>query len=221
MTGSSAANGCISMRPHLEISVSDANRFTHEFNLAGAYRRGHFRYGCGRHGRTFFDSSVLVVDPVLMSKVSSFLVGQFVSRLHPRTIVATPDARELAQAAARRLHEFQVYSRVVYAIENADGTYRFPFQFAGHVARSRVLVVDAVANSGKRAAGVIAACRDIDAEVTTLIAAANRGGLTAQTLEIDHFYAAETIDEPQWEEGDCELCRARMPLDEIYSPMVA
>lgn len=199
--------------------VTQRDKLFHRLQQAGAFLSdGHYAYDNGMHGTTLFDASVLVVDPVFMADVAAYLVGHLAGKPHPHTVVATPHARELAQAIARRYHDFVTHPRVVYAAEADREAYGFPFRFACHVEGKRVLVVDAVVNGDARSKGVIAACRRLGAEVIGLVAVADRGGWTSWHFEVPHYVTLVGLKEPQYAPKDCPGCQARQSVDPHFGP---
>jgi orotate phosphoribosyltransferase len=81
------------------------------------------------------------------------------------------------------------------------------------VAGKNVLVVDDILTTGGSVKKVIAAVRALGGNVVGVGALCNRGGITAEQLDVPEFSALVDIPLDAWDEADCPLCKANVPIN--------
>lgn len=81
------------------------------------------------------------------------------------------------------------------------------------VAGKRVLVVEDVVNTGGSVQKTIAAVRACGGNVIGVGALCNRGGVTAQDLDVPKFVSLMSVTLDAWDEADCPLCKQGVPVN--------
>ena len=81
------------------------------------------------------------------------------------------------------------------------------------VAGKQVLVVEDIINTGGSVKKVIMATRKYGGTIVGVGALCNRGGITAQDLDIPKLVVLMEVKLDAWDETDCQLCKDGVPVN--------
>jgi orotate phosphoribosyltransferase len=176
----------------------------------------HIVYTSGRHGSSYVNKDALFPYTTETSHVCLDLAQNFVDA--GVQVVAGPTIGGVIMAqwvAYHLLHLTGEPTLSVYAEEQIDHGQRqrvFRRGYDNLVSGKRVLVVEDVLTTGGSARKVVHAVRECGGMVVGLGALCNRGGLTAENLDVPRFVALVELSLESWDESDCPLCQQGIPI---------
>lgn len=173
----------------------------------------HFVYKSGKHGPGYINMDMVFPHVSLTSELCSMLVKPFLPEV---VTIAAPAVGGVALSvltASAAIHDgYDV--NAVWADKTSDG---FAFEragFTGYLRNARVLVVEDLLTTGGSAAAV---CREAErhgAHVVGVSVICNRGGVTANDLDVPHLESLTTVDFAAVGPDECQLCHDNMPIVE-------
>jgi orotate phosphoribosyltransferase len=101
----------------------------------------------------------------------------------------------------------------IYAEKADGGNFILKRGFDKLVTNKRVLVVEDILNTGGSVASVIRAVQDAGGTVVAVAAICNRGGVTADQLQVPQLVSLVNVTMESWEAKDCPLCRDNVPIN--------
>lgn len=183
-----------------------------------AGREGHFALESGHHGDLWLDLDALFARPARLLP----FVDDLASRLtgHGVEVVCGPlvGGAFVAQLIASRLEvEFCYTERT--ARPRHDALYSAEYRLAGRPALTgrRIVVVDDVINAGSAVRATLTELRTAGARPVVLGALLVLGA-RAEGLAADQAIPLEVVaalDTAIWTPGDCPLCAAAVPLQDL------
>lgn len=175
---------------------------------------GHFLLSGGRHSRAYFNKDAIYADPLALETVADRIAHRF--RSHGFTAVVGPavGGAILANRVAYRLIQRAGFPVSALFADKAGGEDGFVFRrgYDQKLSGARVLAVEDVLKRGDSAAKTIAAARACGAEVATLAAICNRGGVSAADLGVRELFPLLTLDLEDWAPEDCPACKEGIPI---------
>lgn len=181
------------------------------FNQFGAIiDDSHVVYTSGRHGRAYVNKDALFPWPNLVETICKELA----SRLHDTQVdvVVGPVAGGVAYAFELARHLGPEVLRI-YAEKADGGGFVLKRGFDKLVEGKRVLVVEDILNTGGSVAAVIRAVQDAGGTIVAIAAICNRGGVTADQLQVPQLVSLVNVTMESWEAKDCPLCRDNVPIN--------
>lgn len=188
----------------------------------GAIVRGsHFVYTKGElgperdHGPDYINKDAITPHPLLVVGVANELVG-FIKYANIETIASPAVAGAIIGSATAYWLGAEVgkAGEIKFAYLDKEGGYLvlkrgFP-EFVKN--GRRVCVVEDVLNSGGTAKQTVDVVRRHGGEVVAVVAIANRGGVTAESLGVDRLHSLIDVPMPKFPGHDCPLCKEGVPV---------
>jgi orotate phosphoribosyltransferase len=188
-----------------------------------AWRRGHFQLESGHHGGLWLDLGPLFAEP---RRIAPF-VAALASALRPHNIAAVCGpllgGAFLAQLVAHTNDVEFCFTERVMPTESGglySARYLLPPAFAPRLRGKRVAMVDDCMSAGSALRGTYAELKAHDAVPVVAGALLFRGTVGAD------FFAAQGVaveavardSYDLWLPGDCPLCAAGLPLEDVVAP---
>jgi len=174
---------------------------------------GHFVLVSKRHSSVYLNKARLTWNPLITESICELLAHELVG--NPVQAVVTPavGAIPLGQSTAKLLIQLtrdMVYS--AYAEKDGEG-FTLKRGYENLIRGLSVAVVEDVLTTGTSTKKVMDAVQACGGEVTVVAAICNRGGVTAADLGVPTLVSLMDLNLPTWDEGQCELCSAGIPVD--------
>lgn len=180
---------------------------------AGAvHQDGHFVYTSGKHGPAYVNKDKLTVDPRVLASIGHGFATSFANQMGISAVVAPATAGiPFGHAAATALAELCPVDEVcpiVFAYAEKDGdAFVLKRGFDTALRGRRIVVIDDILTSGKSTRAVIDALRTADLNVVAVGVVLNRGGVTAQDLDVERLHSLATLHLEAFPAEECPLCR--------------
>lgn len=185
-----------------------------------AARKGHFRYESGHHGHLWLDLDTLFLRP---HKLRRFVVG-LAERLsqHKGAALCGPlvGGALLAEMVATEL-EAEFFYTEPFALPDPDALYpveyRLPKGLGQLLGGKPVIIMDDVINAGSAVRGTFAELKRWGARPVAIAALLVLGSSTPSYFSEQHIPVESVAALPNnlWLPGECPLCAAKMPLENI------
>lgn len=177
----------------------------------------HIVYTSGQHGSSYVNKDALYAHPQEMSLVCRHLAERFVGSNIQVVAGQTVSGALLAQWVAYHLGILTRQELVaVYAEEQGViGQRVFRRGFGGLLANKRVLVVEDVLTTGGAVRKVVAAVQAAGGCIVGIGAVCNRGDVTATGLGVPLLHALVDVPLEAWDEAQCPLCQAGVPINTL------
>jgi orotate phosphoribosyltransferase len=178
----------------------------------------HIVYTSGRHGSSYINKDALYPHTSATSYICSRIAAPFANAAVEVVAGPTIGGVILAQWVAHHLGE-QGNTPVlaIYAEEEKheglESQRIFRRGYDELLAGKRVLVVEDVLTTGGSARKVVEAVQAAGGTPVGLGAICNRGGVTAAMLGVEHFIALVKVTLESWDETECPLCQAGVPIN--------
>lgn len=180
-----------------------------ELEKIGAIFTGkHFVYASGKHGSGYINMDIMFPHTELVSELAKDLAAPFAGEFDT---VAAPATGGIVLSVLTAL---SAGTKGVWA-DKANGG--FAFERAGFVEQikgKRVLVVEDLLTTG---GSVEKVCREIEKAGGTVVGVSvvcNRGGVTAEALNVPHLTALANVSFEAVEPEVCDLCMVSVPIVE-------
>ncbi len=188
---------------------------------AGAvHRNSHFVYASLRHGEDYINldpiftypkSVAALLEPILVPPDTSPWEAAYDVVAAPAT-GGTYLVGAVGQILATRKGGYRTV-RTVWADKISKR--RFAFERAGFaeaVEGRRVLVVEDILTTGNSVAKVCRLIEKHGGDVVAVAGIVNRGGVTAEDLQVPELRFGAAVDFPSWEADECPHCASRRPI---------
>ena len=168
----------------------------------------HFVYTSGKHGSGYINMDIMFPHTELVAELCKDLVAPFRDQFDT---IAAPATGGIVLSV---LSAFASHTKGVWA-DKADGG--FIFERAGFVQEvkdKRVLVVEDLLTTG---GSVEKVCRAVEKEGGTVVGVSvvcNRGGVTADDLNVPELKTLATVSFSAFDSETCELCTQSVPIVE-------
>lgn len=181
-------------------------------NAAGAVLLDqHFVYKSGKHGSGYINMDPLFPDVGVISAICAELVKPFEREFDT---VASPATGGVVLAFAAACQTPGATAAAVWA-DKVGGEFRFERAgFANHLEDQQVLVVEDLLTTG---GSVEKVCREVEkhgGEVIGVSAICNRGGVTAEQLDVPVLRSLTEVNFEAVGADSCELCASGQPIVE-------
>jgi orotate phosphoribosyltransferase len=184
--------------------------------LGALITNSHVVYTSGRHGSSYVNKDALYPHTAETAAACALIAAHFAGAGVEVVAGPTVGGVILAQWVAHQLPALPNGERplAIYAEEQGAGGARvFRRGYDALVPGRRVLVVEDILTTGGSARKVVAAVRALGGEVVGLGALCNRGGLSAEALDIPNFFALASLTLYSYDPADCPLCRDGVPIN--------
>ncbi len=174
------------------------------FEESGGILKGHFRLTSGRHSDQYMQCAKLFVNPDHSEKLCACLADKL--RNLKIDVVASPAVGGIIMGyvMAKHLKTSNVF------IERSDGVMQLRRGF--HIEKgAKVLVVEDVVTTGGSVREVIELIESMGAEVIAVASIVDRSN--GRTNFGRDFYSLLSIDVQSYEEAECPLCKAGIPVE--------
>lgn len=174
----------------------------------------HVVYTSGKHGSAYVNKDAIYPHTSDTSILCEMLAHEFKSYLVEVVIAPAVGGVILSQWTAHHLRPLAHRDVLgVYADKADDGNFVIKRGYDKLITGKRVLVVEDVINTGGSVKKVIAAVRACGGTIVGVGALCNRGGITAQDLDVPILVALMDVKLEMWEEADCPLCAQNVPIN--------
>ncbi|HEY4506316.1 MAG TPA: phosphoribosyltransferase family protein, partial [Candidatus Paceibacterota bacterium] len=183
-------------------------------------RDSHFVYTKGElgpdrdHGPDYINKDAITVHPLLVVGVANELVD-FVLHAKIQTIASPAVAGAIIGSVTANWLGVEMGKegevKFVYLDKEGDGL-ALKRGFPEFVRGQRVCVVEDVLNSGGTARQTVDVVRQHGGQVVAVVAIANHGGVTAESLGVGRLHSLIDVPMPKYPSNDCPLCKAGVPV---------
>ncbi len=181
----------------------------------GAFRSGHFVFTSGRHSDSYVNKDALYPYTHDTSRLCKAMAERFAEKNIEAVVGPAIGAAILSQWVAYHLTEMhgeEIYG--VYADKDGQGGFVLKRGYDQIVSGKRVLVVEDLTTTGGSIKKVVETVRGAGGAVLGAIAIVNRGGVTVEQVgNPDEFQSLVKLHLESWDEGECELCKKRIPVN--------
>ncbi len=187
------------------------------FTALGAVRlNDHFVYVSGRHGAAYVNKDAIYPDTKATSALCLRLATVFVKADVEVVVAPAIGGTILSQWVASYLNSWSASGKnvlAVYAEKSSDGGFALRRGYDTLVAGKRVLVVEDVLTTGGSVKKVVDAVRAASGTVVGVSALVNRGGVTAQALDVPRLHTLLDMSFETWDVDECPLCAIGVPVN--------
>jgi len=202
--------------PSFDPSALAAASVEELFARSGALRVGHFLLKSGRHSGRYLEKFLVLQYPSVASELGRRMAGEL-SRYDPTLVVgpttggvllAFEVARQLTSLLGREVRGIFAEPLAAAHGSPAGRTLRRGWPMAGE---ERVVVVDDILTTGASVLETIEAIRVAGpAPMAASVIVDRSSGPLGLGIPM---HALGRIEIPSWPAGECELCRAAVPLE--------
>ena len=201
------------------------------FERLGALQTGHFRYTSGLHGEVYVAKDLIYPSVLDFSTMAEAIAREFQDELIDTVVGIAPIANTLAFLTALSL-EVET-GRPCFAIA-AEKKPRLsdPIMSGSHIGErlylsdkivirdsfqrfadsmTHVLITEDVINTGKSVKQLVAVLRGLGVVNISVGCLWNRGGITAEFLDVDNLFSLCDVQYAAYEPDDCKLCQEGVP----------
>ncbi|MFA5029045.1 MAG: phosphoribosyltransferase family protein [Candidatus Methylomirabilota bacterium] len=200
------------------MSQQDNDFWLTKFNEIGAIALGHFVLQAGGHSDRYFDKDGIFPHAGLMRKIAVEIALQFagmgIETVAAPVVGAVALCHLVVDCLAKRTQAEVIYPWATFARKSEDGkSFKFCSSHEQYIRGKRVLIVEDILTTGGSVGKVITATRALGGDVVGVGAICNRGGVTAEMLDIPRLFAVATAkDAKTWSEEGCPLCQDKVPV---------
>jgi orotate phosphoribosyltransferase len=181
----------------------------------GAFRSGHFVGTSGRHLDAYLNKDAMYAYPRETSATCRAMAERFKDAGIEVVIGPAIGAAILAQWTAYHMQELtgrEVHA--VYADKDGEGGFIIKRGYDQVIRGKKTLVVEDLTTTGGSIRKVVDAARKASADIAGVIVLVNRGGVTKEAVgNPPVFDQLVSLDLESWDEKDCELCKAGIPVN--------
>lgn len=179
----------------------------------------HFVYQKGEHGPHYINKDAIYPYTRLLDELAMGLAERFADDNVEVVIAPAIGAISIKDSVARVLTRWRRDRKDVLAVyaerdPNNPGEFVLNRGYDELVKGKRVLAVEDVLNTGDSAGGTIRAVRRSGGEVIGAGALANRGGVTAEKLEVSRLASLLNVDFVKYPPQHCVLCAKKVKINE-------
>jgi len=172
----------------------------------------------GRHGNAYINKDAIYVHPENVMFLCTQLAQGFFECPEKASVVAAPALGGiiLSQMTAFKMTYFELISRppmAVYAEKQADGSFAFRRGYDKLLKGTSVAVVEDILTTGGSVKKTIEAVSACGGNVIAVGALVNRGGITAEDLDVPHLFSLANVELETWAEEECPLCQQGVPIN--------
>lgn len=175
----------------------------------------HLVYTSGRHGSTYLNKDALYPHTVETSLICKQIAKVFDEQ--EVEIVAGPTIGGVIIAQWVTHHLLTLTGKPVLAVyaeeEGVEKERVFRRGYADLIKGKKVLIVEDVLTTGGSVRKVVAAVRQGEGTVVGVGALCNRGGITAEQLDVPQLRSLVNLAMDSWEAKTCPLCQAGVPIN--------
>lgn len=172
----------------------------------------HLVYTSGKHGSAYVNKDAVYPHTNKTSVLCRMIANEFTHDDVQVVIAPAVGGVILSQWTTHHLSLFGLKVFGVYADKVDDG-FAIKRGYDKLVSGKRTLVVEDVLTTGGSVKKVIEAVRACGGNVVGVGAICNRGGITAQDLDVPKFVALMDVKLQAWDEADCPLCKEGVPIN--------
>lgn len=185
--------------------------------------RGHFELKSGVHAEDYFDKDQIGSSTRDLREIAGRAVVEMSKAGIRVGVVLSPAAGAVAfgtMLADELGGWYGVYPLFIY-VEKDGGDFRIRPNMRRHITGKLVAIAEDVFTSGGSVKKVMAEVEKAGGRVVCVVGMIDRGGVTAESLGVDHFFVAydATGEKPRtWEPAQCLVdgpCSRGEPLSEI------
>ena len=206
-------------KDRLRAEQARSEEFLGWFREIGAIQSGHFVLTSCKHSKVYINKDAIYPHVLQLSRICQNIANYFrYSLAQPTEVVAAPalGGIALSQWTAYHLAEEPLdIAEIPFAIyaEKSDGILEFRRGYDRLIPGRRVLVVDDILTTGGSVIGVIDAVRKLGGSVVGVGVLCNRGGITAEQLDVPLLYSLTSLPTDAWDEPECPLCREGVEIN--------
>lgn len=176
---------------------------------------GHFVYTSGKHGSAYVNKDAITP----YTRDISALCGAIAQRCAHKQIeaVLAPAAAGIVLSQWTAFHLSRLTNTDVLALyaekDPASDAFVIKRGFDKLIVGKRTLGIEDVCNTGGSIAKVVTSAKKSGANVLAVAALCNRGGVTAEQLDVPEVFAL--IDAPleAYDASECPLCKRGVPIN--------
>ena len=181
-----------------------------ELEKIGAVFTGkHFVYTSGKHGSGYINMDMMFPHTELVAQICRELAAPFAGEFE--TVVAPATGGIVLSVLTARENG----TKGVWADKGGESGFWFERAgFTQQVAGKRVLVVEDLLTTGGSVEKVCREVEKVGGKVIGVSVVCNRGGVTAEALQVPQLQALAEVTFTANDAGDCPECQANVPIVE-------
>jgi len=179
----------------------------------------HLVYTSGKHGSAYVDKDAIYPFVNITADLCQSLVDLAArdNWMSLATVVIGPERGGIILSQWTAYHLTRLTGNVVlgvYAEKTDDGQdFLIKPRWLKHVQGRNALVVEDVLTTGGSARKVVELVQTMGGLVQGVIALCNRGGITAEDLNVPKLCSLVDVNLDSWDEVDCPLCKDGVPIN--------
>ena len=176
----------------------------------------HVVYTSGKHGSAYVNKDALYPHTGLTSEACRAIAEMFAHYVIDAVVAPAVGGVILSQWIAYHLTDLT--GREVLAVyaekdDEEDDGFIIKRGYDKLITGKEVLAIEDILTTGGSLKKVIRAARTLDANIIGAGALCNRGGVTAEDLDVNELFSLVEADLEAWDEPVCPLCAAGVPIN--------
>ncbi len=196
---------------------TDQERLQRLSDIGAILRNDHFVYTSGLHGDQYVNKDVVFTYPELLDQIAEDLAEAVHGQdIIVQTVIA-PEKGAIGLAPFMAMYcgndDWRRVMRAAYAEKTSDGNFAIRRGFDQVITGHNVLVVEDVVNTGGSVSQVVQVVRSLGGSVVAVAGICNRGGITAQDLDVPAIISWLDVPMKTHLADNCPLCQAGIPIN--------
>ncbi len=192
---------------------SDAEKVVAILKASEALRSGHYQYRSGHHGFTYIDKNNIYINPALTEQLAECLAAVLAPITNKFDVIAAPAIGGIiiAQSVARLLGK-----KFVFAKKDNGSLILDQIGFVDTLSGSNVVCIEDTITTGRTIhtlADLINTSGGYVVEKACLFNRSIPSQAVAAISLLDFDELSKLTDMSIWQQNDCPLCKAEIPLD--------
>lgn len=181
----------------------------------GAFKEGHFLLKSGNHSDRYVDKSLLTTHTRETREVCRMMADDFRSANIEVVVAPAVGAVILSQEVAEELGSdvLPLFAEKEGRDREGNETFKLRGSYPELVAGRRVLLVEDILTTGGSVVGVKKAVEAAGGQIVGIAGIVNRGGVTAEKLNVPRLSTLASLEIPMWTPDACGLCHDGVPID--------
>jgi len=174
----------------------------------------HLVYTSGKHGSAYVNKDAVYPHVGTASMLSGAIADRFHTDFSIQFVIGpTVGGVILSQWTAHHLTAQLGHAVIAVYADKVGDDFVVKRGYDELISGKRGIVVEDVLNTGGSVKKVIRATRLAGATLLGVGALVNRGGITAEQLDIPVLHALLNVQMNAWDEADCPLCKAGVAIN--------
>lgn len=173
----------------------------------------HVVYTSGKHGSEYVNKDAIYPHTTVTSELCKALASRFAYYGVEVVIAPAVGGVILSQWIAFHLKMTSQHDVLSVYADKEGESFVIKRGYDKLIKGKRVLIVEDVLTTGGSVQKVVRAVRELGCEIVGVGALCNRGGITAEQLEVSFLHSLVNVSLESWDEADCPMCKDGVPIN--------